>query len=179
MCLPRIECTIQKDLYSRIILHGLQEYWSVCTPQWCYIHFNIDLCFITHCIMHSHCHLSAPLKSECLLLLSRRADALCSLHFNTSVSKPTYSHMHPSFKITPRTYNALTIQSKVNIEWRRHGQVLFLQRIFLLCALFVLPFKEAWKYHFFSSRLLSIPFGKHWFCSPLWFLCSTSKHGSV
>lgn len=80
--------------------------------------------------MHSHCHLSAPLKSECLLLLSRRADALCSLHFNTSVSKPTYSHMHPSLKITPRTYNALTIQSKVNIEWRRHWQVLFLQRTF-------------------------------------------------
>lgn len=137
---------------------------------------SVSLC---HCIMHSQCHLSAPLKSEFLLLLSRRTDALCSLQFKTPVPKPIYSHVHPPFKITPRTYHALALQSKVDTEWGRHWQALFLRRTFLLCALFVLPFKGAWKYHFFSSLLLSVPFGKHWFCCPLWFLCSTSKHGSV
>lgn len=71
---------------------------------------------LRHCIMHSQCHLSAPLRSECLLLLSRCTDALCSLQFKTSVSKPIYSHMHPPFKIIPRTYHALTLQSKVNIQ---------------------------------------------------------------
>lgn len=71
---------------------------------------------LRHCIMHSQCHLGASLKSECLLLLSRCTDALCSFQFKTSISKPTYSHMHPPFKIILRTYYALTLQSKVNIE---------------------------------------------------------------
>lgn len=45
-----------------------------------------------HCIMHSQCQLSAPLKSDCLLLLSRYTDALCSFQFKTSISK-SYSHL--------------------------------------------------------------------------------------
>lgn len=44
-----------------------------------------------HCIMHSQCHLSAPLKSDCLLLLSRCTDASCSFQFKISISK-SYSH---------------------------------------------------------------------------------------
>lgn len=46
---------------------------------------------LRHCIMHSQCHLSAPLKSDCLLLLSRCTDALCSFQLKTSISK-FYSH---------------------------------------------------------------------------------------
>lgn len=82
--------------------------------------------------MHSQCHLSAPLKSDCLLLLSRCTDALCSFQFKTSISKSAYSHTDtPSpFKIILRTYHPLIPQNKLNTEWRRHWQVLFLQRFF-------------------------------------------------
>lgn len=44
-----------------------------------------------HCIMHSQCHLSAPLKSDCLLSLARCTDAFCTFQFKTSILK-FYSH---------------------------------------------------------------------------------------
>lgn len=153
----------------------------MCTPQWCYIHFNIDLRFVTplhHALSVSSLCPSKIWASSVAVKMYRCIVQLAIQNINSKAYLFTHAPP-PPLKIIPRTYHALSLQSKVNIEWKRHWQELFLQRIFLLSALFVLPFKEAWKYHFFSSRLLSIPFGKHWFCFPLWFLCSTSKHGSV
>lgn len=70
---------------------------------------------LRHCIMHSQCHLSATLKSECLLCCQDVQMHCAACNSKHQFQKPVYSHMHPPFKIIPRTCLGRSLQSKVNI----------------------------------------------------------------
>lgn len=96
---------------------------------------SVSLC---HCIMHSQCHLSAPLKFECVLAV--KMYKMFSFQFKTSISKSTYSQMQPAFKIILRTYHALTLQSKVNrmketLESAFSSKIFFFYSVHCLCYL--------------------------------------------
>lgn len=104
----------------------------MCTPQWCYIHFSIDLSFITP--LHHALSVSSQCSSKIWLSSGAFKMDRCTVQLpiqNINFKVCLFAHRHsPHFKIILRTYYPLILQNKLNTEWRRHWQVLFLQRFF-------------------------------------------------
>lgn len=102
----------------------------MCTPQWCYIHFSIDLSFITP--LHHALSVSSQCPSKIWLSSGAVKMYRCTLQLPTrNINfKDLHTHSPPPLKIMLRTYHPLILQNKLNTEWRRHWQVLFLQRFF-------------------------------------------------
>lgn len=131
----------------------------MCTPQWCYIHFSIDLSFITP--LHHALSVSSQCPSKIWLSSGAVRMYRCTLQLPTrNINfKDLHTHSPPPLKIMLRTYHPLILQNKLNTEWRRHWQVLFLQRFFFTLCIVCVTFQRSLKIPFL---FLTAPFYSIW-----------------